>query len=418
MIERARAEEVARVGVHWRKLSAARARSEPGVTLLLVTVMTMLAVTPSAATSRAEVRRDTAGGRRLLYGDYGSFRSGGYYDYDYEDQVTAAARTQEPSTTLEAVKTRGYVMLGNRGATPGFGVEENGQWEGFDVDFGRVLAAAIFGDATKLEVVKTTAVDRFPALSAGLFDVLVSTTTWTSARDRELGLEFCGVNFYTGQEFLVNTKIVHAADSTLKFSDLEGQRIGVTIGTTTEQQLNAYMARHRFSYEQYAVSDKLSLAEALRTNMVAAVTADALDLISLKAECSDWKQLTHGITQEPLGPVVLEGDPQWADIVRWTLMATINAEWLVISSQNVDEILQGCLAEGCDPAVSFLLGATPGVGEGFGLDDKWVYNIVKQVGNYGEIFDRNLAAMGFERGMNALSDKGGLMYSLPLKPLY
>jgi general L-amino acid transport system substrate-binding protein len=124
------------------------------------------------------------------------------------------------------------------------------------------------------------------------------------------------------------------------------------------------------------------------------------------------------ISREPLAPVVVEGDPQWEDIVRWTLMGMINAEWLGISSKNVEGMRQDCQTKGCDPAVSFLLGTTPGVGNGFGLEDSWVYNIIKSVGNYAETYEKNLAGHGFERGMNALTENGGLLYSMPLKPFY
>jgi len=313
---------------------------------------------------------------------------------------------------LDAVKKKGFIQAGVNGGVFGFGMpDEKGVWKGLDVDTARAVAAAIFGDASKVKYTPLTAQQRFTALQSGEIDVLTRNATRTLSRETQLGLNFVTVNYYDGQGFMVPKKLgVKSA------RDLSGATVCVLPGTTTEQNAADYFRSNNMDWKPGVIESTSELAKTFFAGRCDVLTSDASQLAGTRAVApnpKDYAILPEIISKEPLAPAVRHGDDQFRDIVDFSVQAMIAAEELGITSKNVDEMLKSN-----DPAVQRFLGVIEGNGAALGLDEKWAYNIVKQVGNYGEVFERNVGVnttLGIERGLNALWTNGGLMYSVPFK---
>jgi len=323
---------------------------------------------------------------------------------------TAAAASAQ---TLNTVKSRGMLNCGANGSLGGFGLPDaQGNWTGLDVDFCRALAAAIFGDATKVKFVALTAKDRFTALQSGDVDVLVRNTTWTSSRDTSLGLNFTGVNYYDGQGFLVRKAL--KVNSALELSDAA---VCVQQGTTTELNLSDYFRANKMKLKTVTFATADEAIKAYDSGRCDAFTTDASGLYAERlrlAKSDDHIVLPEIISKEPLGPSVRHGDDQWFDIVKWVHFAMIIGEELGVTQANVDEALKATT----NPDVKRLLGTEGNYGEQLGLTKDWAYRIIKHVGNYGEIFEKNVgqgSPLKIQRGLNALWTKGGLQYAPPIR---
>ena len=314
--------------------------------------------------------------------------------------------------TLDDVKAKGFVQAGVNGELFGFGKpDEKGVWKGLDVDAARAVAAAVFGDAEKVKYIPLTAKTRFTALQSGEIDVLTRNATQTLTRDTDLGLDFVQVNYYDGQGFLIPKKLgVKSAKA------LDGATVCVLPGTTTEQNVADYFRVNKMKMNPVVIENNAELAKAFFAGRCDVLTSDASQLAGIRAVApnpGDYELLPEIISKEPLAPAVRHGDNQWKDIVNYSVLAMIDAEELGITSQNVDEMLNST-----NPDIQRFLGVTPGNGKALGLDEKFAYNIVKQVGNYGEVFERNVGEktpLMLKRGLNALWTNGGLMYSPPFK---
>ncbi len=314
--------------------------------------------------------------------------------------------------TLDDVKAKGFIQAGVNGDLFGFGKpDEKGVWKGLDVDTARAIAAAVFGDADKVKYTPLTAKTRFTALQSGEIDVLTRNCTQTLSRDTALGLDFAQVNYYDGQGFLISKKLgVKSA------KELDGASVCVLPGTTTELNVADYFRSNGMKMKPVVIENTAELAKAFFAGRCDCLTSDASQLAGTRAVApnpDDYMILPEIISKEPLAPAVRHGDNQWKDIVNYSVLAMINAEELGITSKNVDEMLKST-----DPKIKRFLGMTEGNGKALGLDEKFAYNIVKQVGNYGEVFERNVGVntpLGIERGLNALWTDGGLMYSPPFK---
>ena len=313
---------------------------------------------------------------------------------------------------LDAVKKKGYIQAGVNGGVFGFGMpDEKGVWKGLDVDTARAIAAAIFGDANKVKFTPLTAQQRFTALQSGEIDVLTRNATRTLSRETQLGLNFVTVNYYDGQGFLIPKKLgVKSA------KELDGATVCVLPGTTTEQNAADFFRNNNMKMNPVVIESTSELAKTFFAGRCDVLTSDASQLAGTRAVApnpKDYVILPEIISKEPLAPAVRHGDDQFRDIVDFSVLAMINAEELGITSKNVDEVLKSK-----NPVIMRFLGVTEGNGKALGLDEKWAYNIIKQVGNYGEVFERNVGVntkLGIERGLNALWTNGGLMYSPPFK---
>jgi len=311
------------------------------------------------------------------------------------------------------VKARGQVNCGVNTGLAGFALpDDKGVWRGLDVDVCRAIAAAMFGDASKVRFVPLTAQQRFTALQSGEIDVLSRNTTWTSQRDIELGINFAGVDYYDGQGFLIARKAdVKSA------KELNGAAVCVLAGTTTELNLADYFRANKMSFKPVVIEKVEEIRAAFFSGRCDVYTTDRSGLYATRVANApnpdDYVILPEIISKEPLGPAVRHGDSQFADIVRWTQYAMIEAEEYGITSKNVDDMLKSE-----NPTIKRILGVTPGMGKALGVDEKWVYNIVKQVGNYGESFERNVgmgSPLKIERGLNKLWSQGGLQYAPPIR---
>lgn len=333
-----------------------------------------------------------------------------------EAAPTPVPPTQEqPSTAgsrLEVVKQRGKLICGVNSSLPGFGyLDQQGNYAGFDVDFCKALAAAIFDDPNAVEYRPLTAQERFAAVQTGEVDVLIRNTTWTLNRDTAVGMDFGVVTFYDGQGIMVRK-----ADNITKLEDLQGASICVTTGTTTELNLADQMRARGIEYTPVVFDTVDNVFGAYEEGRCDAVTTDKSGLVSRRSILADPDAhiiLDETLSKEPLGPAVLQGDPVWHDVVMWTVFATIQAEEFGITSENVDEFLNSE-----NPEIRRFLGLEGELGEGLGLTNDFAYRIVKHVGNYGEIYDRNLGpGTPFElpRGLNDLWTRGGLLYSPPFR---
>jgi len=328
--------------------------------------------------------------------------------------VLAGTAAMAVSPTLEAVKKNGFVRCGVNGSgLPGFAtVDDQGNWSGFDVDYCKAVAAAIFGDISKVKYVPLSAKERFTALQSGEIDVLIRNTTWTITRDTALGLDFVGVNYYDGQGFMVPKSL--GVKSAL---ELDGASVCVQTGTTTERNLADYFRKHNMKYEPVVFESSNEAIAAFQAGRCDVFTTDRSGLYAERtrfANPDDWVILPEVISKEPLGPVVRHGDNEWGDIVRWVFYATIEAEEYGVTSGNVDDLR----ANSDDPTIRRLLGVEDKFGEYLGLPQDWAYQVIKQVGNYGEIFERNLGMntpLRIERGINDLWTRGGLQYAMPFR---
>jgi general L-amino acid transport system substrate-binding protein len=316
------------------------------------------------------------------------------------------------AATLDTVKQRGSLNCGANGQLPGFGLPDaQGNWTGLDVDLCRAVAAAIFNDANKVKFVPLTAKDRFTALQTGDVDVLVRNTTWSLLRDTQLGLNATGVNYYDGQGFIIRKSA--KVNSALELNDAT---ICVQQGTTTELNLADYFRSNRMRLRSVTFASLDEAVRAYETDRCNAFTTDASGLYATRlkfARPDDHVVLPEIISKEPLGPFVRHGADQWFDLVKWVHFAMLNAEELNVNKANVDEQMKSD-----NPEVKRLLGTEDNFGERLGLTKDWAYRIVKLVGNYGEVFDRNVgqgSALRIARGLNALWTKGGIQYAPPIR---
>lgn len=314
--------------------------------------------------------------------------------------------------TLGAIKDRGELLCGANGTLAGFGLPDpQGNWTGFDVDFCRAIAAAIFNDPTKVKFVPLTAKDRFTALQSGEVDVLARNTTWTLSRDTSLGLDFAAITYFDGQGFMVRRSL--KVSSALELNDAA---VCVQQGTTTELNLADYFRANHMSLKTVTFATGDEARKAYESGRCDTYTTDSSGLYGERlklAEPTEHIVLPEIISKEPLSPAVRHGDNQWTDIVRWTHFAMVDAEELGVNKANVDEKLKSD-----DPETRRMLGAEGQYGEALGLTNDWVYRIVKHVGNYGEVFERNIgqgSPLKIVRGLNALWTKGGLQYGPPFR---
>jgi general L-amino acid transport system substrate-binding protein len=323
-----------------------------------------------------------------------------------------AAAAAEAQTTLESVKTREMLICGANGSIVGFSATDaQGRWSGLDVDYCRAIAAAIFDDPDRVKFVPLSAEERFAALQSGAVDVLVRNTTWTSTRDTTLGLVFTGVNFYDYQAFMVRKAL--QARSALDLSDVS---ICVLHETTTELNLADYFRSRKMKLKMLKFATSDAAIKAYDSKRCDAYSADASGLrAAMRKLASPDEHMVLGdmISKEPLGPAVRQGDAQWFGIVRWVHFAMLLAEESGVTKANVaDELKSGV------PDIQRLLGTEGKHGEGLGLSNDWAYRIVKHVGNYGEVFERNVgqgSPLKLMRGFNALWTKGGLQYAPPIR---
>jgi general L-amino acid transport system substrate-binding protein len=322
------------------------------------------------------------------------------------------AASSANAQTFTTVKTRGNLNCGSNPGLAGFGLPDaQGNWTGLDIDVCRAIAAAIFDDPTKVKFVPLTAKDRFTALQSGEIDVLVRNTTWTSSRDTSLGLNFTGVNYYDGQGFMVRKAL--KVNSALELSDAA---VCVQQGTTTELNLADYFRANKMKLKTVTFATSDEAVKAYDAGRCDAYTTDASGLYSERlrlANPNDHVVLPEIISKEPLGPAVRHGDDQWFDIVKWVLFAMIIAEEQGLTQKNINEAL------GSDnPDIKKFVGTEGNYGEQLGLTKDWAVRIVKHVGNYGEVFERNVgqaSPLKINRGLNALWTKGGIQYAPPIR---
>ena len=314
--------------------------------------------------------------------------------------------------TLEDVQARGELNCIVSTGLQGFAApNDEGVWEGFDIDFCRATAAAVLGDANAIKAVTATGKTRFTKLNAGEGDVLWRNTTITFTRDVGVKLRFHGVNYYDGQGFMARKDL-----GVMSASELDGASVCIQTGTTTELNLADYFHSNGMSYEAVTIEDNAEARENYQAGRCDVYTTDASGLAATRATFPDPEAhviLPEIISKEPLGPATRHGDDQWSDIVTWVLNATVTAEEKGVTSANVDE-----MKSSNDPEILRMLGVEGNQGEELGLSADWAYNIIKQVGNYGEIFERNIGMntpIGLARGLNALWTDGGLQYSPPFR---
>lgn len=327
--------------------------------------------------------------------------------------IALAMSAVASATTLEDVKKRGELNCVVSTPFPGFAnTNDAGVWVGFDVDFCRAVAAAVLGDAKKVKFVPTTPTTRFTALNSGEGDVLFRNTTWTFSRDVDLNLAFQGVNYYDGQGF-----IVKKSKNIKNVKELDGATICVQTGTTTELNLASYFKENGMSYDVIVINTNEEAKTVFFGDGCDAFTTDQSGLASTRASADkpeDYVILPEVISKEPLAPATRQGDEAWGDIVRWVMNATITAEELGVTSANAKSLA----ASSKSGEVLFLLGKGGVAGKMLGLSSDWGLNVITQVGNYGEIFERNIGAktaLGLSRGANQLWSKGGLLYSPPFR---
>ena len=315
--------------------------------------------------------------------------------------------------TLDAVKKKGFVQCGISDGLPGFSyAEAGGKYAGLDVDVCRAVAAAVFGDAEKVRYSPLTAKERFTALQSGEIDILSRNTTWTSSRDAGMGMNFTGVTYYDGVGFLVNKKLgVSSA------KELDGATICIQAGTTTELNVSDYFRANGMKYTPITYDRSDESAKSLEAGRCDILTSDQSQLYAQRiklANPDDYVVLPEVISKEPLGPAVRRGDDEWFAIAKWSLFAMIGAEELGITSANVEDMAKNAK----NPDVARMLGAEGNFGNDLKLPKDWAVQIVKQVGNYGEVFERNVgmgSALKIKRGLNAQWNKGGILYAPPVR---
>ena len=327
--------------------------------------------------------------------------------------LAAAVSPAYAGKTLDAVKARGQVVCGVNTSGPGFSnADSQGKWTGLDVDFCRAVAAAVLSDANKVKYVPLNSQQRFTSLQAGEVDVLSRNSTWTLTRDASLGIVFTGINYFDGQGFMVPKKLNIASAK-----KMNGATVCVQAGTTSEKNVADYFGANGMKYKPVVFDTAEAITSAFFAGRCQVYTTDMSDLAGARTKApnaDDYVILPQVISKEPLGPSVRRGDDEWFQIVRWTLFAMIEAEEDGLTQANVDQHK----ASNKDPGVQRFLGVSEDTGKLLGLDKEWAYRIVKQVGNYGESFERNLGPktpVGLPRGVNNLWTKGGLMYAPPIR---
>ncbi len=315
--------------------------------------------------------------------------------------------------TLQDVEAKGFVQCGINTGLAGFAfTDDAGEWDGFDVAFCRAVSSAIFGDASAVKFTPLTGKTRFEALKSGEVDVLSRNTTWTLSRDADLGLTFVGVNDYDGQGYK-GKKALGVGSA----KELDGASVCIQTGTTTELNLADFFRANNMSYEPVPIETN----EEARTSYIAercdVYTTDASGLAASRSTFEDPDShivYPEIISKEPLGPLVRQGDDEWADLIRWTLNIMINAEEYGVSSANVDDMAGGTN----NPEINRMLGTEGNMHEMLGVEQNWAVNIIKNVGNYGEVFERYLGTdtpIGLQRGLNALWSDGGILYAPPIR---
>lgn len=314
------------------------------------------------------------------------------------------------SKTLDDIKSRGQLVCGVSTGVAGFSLADSkGVIQGIDADTCRSVAAAILGDGNKIQFKPLTTTNRFTALQSGEIDLLVRSTTWTLAREANLGLEFAGVNFYDGTGFLVKTALgVKSA------KDLNGATICVQPGTSTELAIADYFRQNNLKFQPILIQDVNEIQNTFINGRCDAYSTDMSALASFRFQQGDKKEdfvlLPEVISKEPLGLMVRKGDDKFFDLVRWTFIALLQAEESGVTSKNVADMLKST-----DPTIRRLLGQEGDLGKAMGVDNAFAVNAIKAVGNFAEIWDRNIAPIGIPRGINALWNKGGLMYPPPMR---
>ncbi|RUR31354.1 amino acid ABC transporter substrate-binding protein [Vreelandella nanhaiensis] len=326
--------------------------------------------------------------------------------------ITLTGATTANAATLEDTIERGAVQCGVSDGLPGFSAPDgDGNWQGLDVDICRAVAAAVLGDADAVNYISLNAVERFTALQSGEVDLLSRNTTWTTTRDTTLGLNFAGVTFYDGIGFMVSRDLgISGAD------ELDGAAICIQTGTTTELNVADYFRANDMEFDPIVFDTSEQTVGGFQAGRCDVLTSDTSQLAALRIQLDDPDGaviLPDIISKEPLGPVVRQGDDTWFNIVKWSLFAMLNAEEYGITSENVDEMVNSE-----NPDIARLLGQDGNYGEGMGLEADWAYNIISQVGNYGESFERNVgmgSPLEIERGANALWNQGGFQYAPPIR---
>ncbi|NYT65449.1 amino acid ABC transporter substrate-binding protein [Alcaligenaceae bacterium] len=327
--------------------------------------------------------------------------------------VTLAGMQAAHADTLDIVKQRGVVHCGVTTGFAGFSAPDSkGVWQGLDVDMCRAVAAAVLGDASKYKAVPLNAQQRFTALQSGEIDLLARNTTVTQQRDTAVGAIHIGINFYDGQGFLVPKSL-----GVTSAKDINGASVCMQTGTSNENTMADWARANNVSYKPVVLEQFNEVVNAFAAGRCDVFTTDASGLASIRIskleKPDDYMVLPEIISKEPLGPYVRQGDDRWLNVVKWSLHAMVGAEELGVTSANVDEQLKST-----NPNIQRMLGVTEGAGKNMGVDEKWAYNIIKQVGNYGESFERNVglgSPLQIQRGLNAQWTQGGLMYALPIR---
>ncbi len=327
--------------------------------------------------------------------------------------VLGASGFAQAGSTLAAVQKKGFVQCGISDGLPGFSyADAKGNYLGLDVDVCRAVAAAVFGDASKVKFSPLTAKERFTALQSGEVDILSRNSTWTSSRDAAMGISFTGVTYYDGQGFLVNKKL-----GVTSARELDGATVCIQAGTTTELNLSDYFRANGLKYTPITYDTSDESAKSVEAGRCDVLTSDQSQLYAQRiklAAPAEYVVLPEVISKEPLGPAVRQGDDEWFKIVRWTLFAMLNGEELGIDSQNVVETAKTTK----NPDIARLLGSEGEFGKDLKLPKDWAVQIIKQVGNYAEVFNRNVGAgseLKIDRGLNALWNKGGVQYAPPVR---
>ena len=324
----------------------------------------------------------------------------------------AASTVAQAGTTFDNVKKKGFVQCGVSTGVVGFSAADSkGQWAGLDVDMCRAIAATMFGDSSKFKVTPLTSQQRFTALQSGEIDVLTRNTTQTLTRDATQGMLGAGVNFYDSQGVIVRKDL-----NVKSAKELNGATVCVQPGTTTELNLADWFRANKIEFKPVVIEKLDEVLRAFVSGRCDAFTTDKSGLASSRStfdKPDNYVILPEDFSKEPLVPMVRQGDEQWFNIVRWSLFAMVEAEEYGITQKNVDDMLKST-----NPNIQRILGVTPGMGKNLGVDEKWAYTILKQIGNYGESFERNVGAdspLKLPRGLNQQWTKGGIMYAWPIR---
>ncbi|PZW40016.1 amino acid ABC transporter substrate-binding protein (PAAT family) [Humitalea rosea] len=321
-----------------------------------------------------------------------------------------AAEAQPATDIMGAIRGRGMLICGVSPSTAGFALPDSqGVWRGLDVDICRAIASALLGDASRVRNVPTSVQQRFTALQSGEVDVLARNTTWTLGREASLGLAFAGISFYDGTGFMVK-----AASGVTSSRGLDGATVCVSPGSTTELGVADYFRQTGMRFSPLLIEDIEAMRGAFIAGRCDAYATDVSSLAAFRyaqgANGTAWRILPEVISKEPLGPAIRKGDWKFFDLVRWTLYALLTAEELGVTSQNIDQMMDSTV-----PEVQRLLGRTGGLGTALGVDDAWAARMIRQVGNYAEMWERNIVPIGIERGPNRLWSQGGLHYAPPMR---